>query len=245
VPVLAARSPADCFAMAFEAARLALKYMTPVVLLTDGYIANGAEPWMVPDPAAIPELTTHLARPDGQVFQAFARDPITLARKWAIPGTPGLEHRIGGLEKARNTGAVAYDPESHQGMTNERHAKVAGIADDIPLAEVMGRQDGDALVVSWGGTFGAVSTAVEEANKGGLQVAHVHLQYLNPFPRNLGELLHKYDRVIVPELNMGQLRLLLSGRFGLPVQGISQVRGKPFKVSFLVSELHRILETQK
>jgi len=245
VPVLAARSPGDCFAMAYEAARIALKYMTPVVLLTDGYIANGAEPWLIPDHAAIPEIKTNLVEPDGQAFQAYARDPITMARKWAIPGTPGFEHRIGGLEKARNTGAVAYDPENHQAMTNERHAKIAGIANDIPLAEVMGRKDADALVVSWGGTFGTVSTAVEEANKGGLPVAHVHLQYLNPFPRNLGELLLKYDRVIVPELNMGQLRLLLSGRFGIPVQGISQVRGKPFKVSFLVSELHRILETQK
>jgi 2-oxoglutarate ferredoxin oxidoreductase subunit alpha len=245
LPVLAARSPGDCFQMAFEAARIALKYMTPVVLLTDGYIANGAEPWMIPDHNAIPELTTNLASPNGEAFQAFARDPVTMARKWAIPGTPGLEHRIGGLEKARNTGAVAYDPENHQGMTNERHAKIAGIANDIPPAEVTGVKGGDALVVSWGGTFGAVSTAVEECNKAGLKVAHTHLQYLNPFPKNLVELMHQYERIIVPELNMGQLRLLLSGKFGVPVHGISQVRGKPFKISYLVSELHRILETQK
>ncbi len=245
LPVLAARSPGDCFNMAFEAARIALKYMTPVVLLTDGYIANGSEPWLIPDAKTLPELKTNLVTANDEVFQAYARDPITNARKWAVPGTPGLEHRIGGLEKAHNTGMVAYDPESHQLMTNERHAKIAGIANDIPLLEVMGDKDADALVVSWGGTFGTVSTAVEESIKAGLKIAHVHLNYLNPFPRNLGEILNSYERVIVPELNMGQLKMLLGGTFGIPVQSISQVRGKPFKVSYLASELHRILETQK
>jgi 2-oxoglutarate ferredoxin oxidoreductase subunit alpha len=244
VPVLAARSPGDCFNMALEAARIATKYMTPVILLTDGYIANGAEPWKVPDPASIPKLEVNLAKA-GEPFKPYERDPETQARKWALPGTPGLEHRIGGLEKAPVTGAVSYDPESHQSMTNQRHAKIANIANDIPLAEVTGEKDGEALVVSWGGTYGSVSTAVEEANKAGLRIAHLHLNHLNPFPRNLGEILNGFDRVIVPELNMGQLRLLLSGTFGIAVQGINQVRGKPFKVSFLVSEFHRILETQK
>ncbi len=246
LPVLAAKSPSDCFNMAVEAARIALKYMTPVVLLTDGYIANGSEPWLIPDHNAIPAMKTNLAVPvAGETFQAYARDPVSNARKWAIPGTPGLEHRIGGLEKARNTGSVAYDPENHQAMTNERHAKIAGIANDIPLAEVVGHKDGDALVVSWGGTFGTVSTAVEECIKAGLKLGHVHLNYLNPFPKNLGEILNGFDRVIVPELNMGQLKMLLGGTFGIQIQGINQVRGKPFKVSYLASELHRILETQK
>jgi 2-oxoglutarate ferredoxin oxidoreductase subunit alpha len=244
VPVLAAKSPGDCFNMAFEAGRIAMKYMTPVVLLSDGYIANGAEPWMVPDAASIPEIKPNIAK-TGEHFMPYERDSVTLARKWALPGTAGLEHRIGGLEKAVNTGGVAYDPENHQAMTNARHAKIANIANDIPLAEVTGDKSAEALVVSWGGTFGAVTTAVEECNKGGLKLAHVHLNYLNPFPRNLGEILGSYDRVIVPELNVGQLRMLLGGTFGVQIQGINQVRGKPFKISFLVSELHRILETQK
>jgi 2-oxoglutarate ferredoxin oxidoreductase subunit alpha len=244
VPVLAARSPGDCFNMALEAGRIAMKYMTPVILLSDGYIANGSEPWMVPDPASIPEIKPNIAK-TGDHFRPYERDPGTLARKWAIPGTPGLEHRIGGLEKAVDTGAVAYDPENHQAMTNLRHAKIANIANDIPLAEIHGDKSAEALVVSWGGTFGAVTTAVEECNKAGLKLAHVHLNYLNPFPRNLGEILTSYDRVIVPELNMGQLKMLLGGTFGIQIQSISQVRGKPFKISFLVSELHRILETQK
>ncbi len=244
LPVLAARSPGDCFDMAYEAARIAMKYMTPVVLLTDGYIANGSEPWLVPDPEKLPKMEIKLAQA-GEPFMAYERDPVTQARKWAIPGTPGLEHRIGGLEKAHNTGNISYDPENHQVMTNERHAKVANIANDIPLAEVVGEKDGEALVVSWGGTYGAVSTAVEECNKGGMKLGHVHLQYMNPLPRNLGDILRSYDRVIVPELNMGQLKLLLGGKYGIEIQGINQVRGKPFKISFLTSEFHRILETQK
>jgi 2-oxoglutarate ferredoxin oxidoreductase subunit alpha len=244
VPVLAARSPGDCFNMALEAARIATKYMTPVILLTDGYIANGSEPWLVPDPNAIPAMEVNIAK-EGESFRPYERDPETQARKWALPGTPGLEHRIGGLEKAPNTGTISYDPESHQAMTNQRHAKIANIANDIPLAEVAGEKDGEALVVSWGGTYGSVSTAVEEANKAGLRLAHVHLNHMNPFPRNLAGILEGFDRIIVPELNMGQLRLLLSGTFGVQIQGINQVRGKPFKVSFLVTEFTRILETQK
>jgi 2-oxoglutarate ferredoxin oxidoreductase subunit alpha len=244
VPVLAARSPSDCFNMALEAGRIAMKYMTPVILLSDGYIANGAEPWLVPDAASIPEIKPNMAK-SGEAFMPYERDPVTLARKWAVPGTAGLEHRIGGLEKAVNTGGVAYDPENHQAMTNARHAKIANIANDIPLAEIHGDKNAEALVVSWGGTFGAVTTAVEECNKGNLKLAHVHLNYINPFPRNLGEILNSYDRIIVPELNVGQLRMLLGGTFGVQIQGINQVRGKPFKISFLVSELHRILETQK
>ena len=244
MPIVAARSPGDCFDTAMEACRLAMKYMTPVILLSDGYIANGSEPWLVPDPEALPKFDLNLAKA-GEPYLPYQRDPESLARKWALPGTPGLEHRIGGLEKAQVTGGVSYDPDNHQAMTNERHAKIAAIAGDIPLAQVAGDPKAEALVVSWGGTYGAVTTAVEECNKGGLRMAHVHLTHLNPFPRNLAALLQDYDRVIVPELNMGQLRFLLSGTFGRDIQGINQVRGKPFKISYLVSELHRILETQK
>ena len=244
LPVLAARSPGDCFDMAYEAARIALKYMTPVILLTDGHIANGSEPWLIPDPEKLAAIDIQMAKP-GEVFKPYQRDPKTQARKWAVPGTPGLEHRIGGLEKAQNTGSISYDPENHHAMTLERHSKIANIANDIPLAAVDGEKDAEALIVSWGGTYGAVSTAVEECIKAGLKLAHVHLQYLNPMPRNLGEILRSYDRIIVPELNMGQLRMLLGGLYGVEIQGINLVRGKPFRISYLTTEFHRILEKQK
>ncbi len=244
LPVVAASSPGDCFDSIVEAARIALKYMTPVIFLSDGHIANGSEPWAIPDPDALPALPVNLAK-TGEEFFAYARDPETLARKWALPGTPGLEHRIGGLEKAQVTGSVSYDPDNHQAMTDERHAKIAGIAKDIPDAVLHGSQDADTLIVSWGGTWGAVSTAVEECNKAGVKLGHVHLRHLNPFPANLGELLKAHKRIIVPELNMGQLRLLLSGVFGIPAQGINQVRGKPFKISYLVSQFYRLMEKQQ
>ncbi len=244
VPVLAAASPGDCYDTIVESARIALKYMTPVIFLSDGHIANGSEPWAIPDPASLPEMPVNLAK-TGEDFFPYARDPDTLARKWALPGTPGLEHRIGGLEKAQITGSVSYDPDNHQAMTDERHAKIAGIAKDIPPAPVHGSLDADTLVVSWGGTWGAVSTAVEECNKAGLKIAHVHLRYINPFPANLGEIIKRHRRVIVPELNMGQLSLLLSGMFGIRTVGINQVRGKPFKISYLVSQFYRIMEKQQ
>ncbi len=241
MPVIAARSPSDCFNMAMEACRIAMKYMTPVILLTDGYIANGSEPWLVPEIKDLPKFEVPLAKA-GEEYLAYQRDPKTLARKWALPGTPGLEHRIGGLEKASVTGAVSYDPENHQKMTLERHAKIANIANDIPDVEVVGNAKAKTVVISWGGTYGAVSTAIDESLKTGLDIAHVHLNYLNPFPKNLESVIRSFDKVIVPELNMGQLRFLLSGTFGLPIEGINQVRGKPFKISHLVSEFHRITE---
>jgi 2-oxoglutarate/2-oxoacid ferredoxin oxidoreductase subunit alpha len=241
LPVIAARSPSDCFNMAVEACRIALKYMTPVILLTDGYLANGSEPWKIPNMDTLPKFVVPLAK-EGEPYYPYERNPETLARKWAIPGTKGLEHRIGGLEKAQKTGMVAYEPENHQAMTRERHAKVAGIADDIPLQEVTGEPESPTLIVSWGGTFGAVSTAVEESNQMGRRLAHVHLNYINPFPRNLGDILRKYRQVVVAELNMGQLRHLLSGTYGIPVRGINQVRGKPFKVSHLVQQFQNLPE---
>ena len=241
IPVICAKSPSDCFAMAFEACRLAMKYMTPVMLLTDGYIANGSEPWSIPDPGALPKVEPVLAK-SGETFFPYERNVETQARKWALPGTPGLEHRIGGLEKSQKTGMVSYDPDNHQAMTLERHNKIAGIAKDIPLQTVEGDPSASLLVVSWGGTYGTVSTAVADCNHAGIKVAHAHINYLNPFPSNLGEVLRKYRTVVVPELNMGQLKLLLSGTYGIPVQGISQVRGKPFRVSFLVDQFERILK---
>jgi 2-oxoglutarate ferredoxin oxidoreductase subunit alpha len=239
IPVIAAKSPGDCFDMAYEACRLALKYMTPVALLTDGYIANGSEPWLIPDPEVLPPIPVNLAEysPD---FQPYARDPETLARPWALPGTPGLEHRIGGLEKAQQSGRISYDPANHDAMTRERHDKVAGIAKDIPEQTIEGDESADLLVVSWGGTYGTISTAVADCNRNGIKVAHAHVKYLNPFPANLGSLLGSYEKVVVPELNMGQLRMVLSGTYGIPVEGINLVRGKPFRVSWLVDKFQRL-----
>jgi len=242
MPVIAARSPSDCFAMAVEACRLAMKYMTPVILLTDGYIANGSEPWLIPDVKNLPKFTVPLAGPSSDGFFPYERNPETMARQWALPGTSGLEHRIGGLEKSQRTGMVAYDPDNHQAMTRERHEKVAGIAKDIPLQVVGGNPDAPTLIVSWGGTYGTVSTAVDESNRMGRRLAHIHLNYINPFPINLGAILRKYRQVVVPELNMGQMRQLLSGTFGIPVRGINQVRGKPFKVSHLIHQFQNLPE---
>ena len=243
IPVIAAKSPSDCFDMAYEACRIALKYMTPVALLTDGYIANGSEPWLIPDPQSLPPIPVKLAEPVvGEEFQPYSRDPETLARPWALPGTPGLEHRIGGLEKAQQSGKISYDPGNHDAMTRERMAKVAGIANDIPAQTVEGDASADVAVVSWGGTYGTISTAVSDCNRNGIKVAHIHLQYINPFPANLGALLGAYKKIVVPELNMGQLRLVLSGTYGIPVEGINLVRGKPFRVSWLVDKFQRIVK---
>jgi 2-oxoglutarate ferredoxin oxidoreductase subunit alpha len=245
LPIVAAKSPSDCFNMAYEATRIALKYMTPVVLLTDGYIANGSEPWLIPDPDALPFILTNRAvSPAAGVteFMPYLRNPETLARPWPIPGTPGLEHRIGGLEKAQHTGKISYDPQNHDTMTRERAAKVAGIAKDIPAQTVEGDPSADVLVVSWGGTYGAVSTAVSDCNTHDIKVAHAHIQYMNPFPANLGEILTSYKKVVIPELNMGQLRLILSGTYGIPAIGINLVRGKPFRISYLVDKFERIVK---
>jgi 2-oxoglutarate ferredoxin oxidoreductase subunit alpha len=241
VPVLAACTPGDCFHMAYEAARIAMKYMTPVILLTDGYIANGSEPWLIPNPDTLEPIVPPMAK-TGESYLPYERDEKTMARRWALPGTPGLEHRIGGLEKAQKTGLVSHDPENHHSMTVQRHRKISGIAADIPLQTVEGNKSASTLVVSWGGTYGAVSNAVEECNKHGLAIAHAHLRYMNPFPSNLGSLLKKYKTIIIPELNVGQLRLLLCGTFGIPALGVNMVRGKPFKVTTLVEEFHALAE---
>ena len=242
IPVIAARSPGDCFDVAIEAWRIATRFMTPVILLSDGYIANGSEPWLIPDADALPKIeVTHPGPPqDGEAFMPYARNE-RLARPWAIPGTEGLMHRVGGLEKQDITGNVSYDPANHQHMTNVRATKVANIADDVPLQEVSGPESGDLLVLSWGGTYGANTTAVKKCQKLGLSVAHAHLRYLNPFPKNLGEILDRYEKVLVPELNMGQLRMLIRDRFLKDAIGYNKVQGKPFTVAELVGKIQETI----
>jgi 2-oxoglutarate ferredoxin oxidoreductase subunit alpha len=238
MPVLAACTPADCFVAATEAARIATSFMIPVMLLTDGYIANGSEPWRVPDLSELSATpVVHRTEPEG--FAPYKRDPVTLARPWAVPGTPGLEHRIGGLEKQDGTGNVSYDPANHEHMVRLRADKVRRIEDAIPPLEVFGDADG-LLVVSWGGTYGSVRTAVEEARAQGLRVGHLHLRWLNPFPKNLDELLLGAERVLVCELNLGQLVQILRARFLVDALSYAQVQGKPFKVSALLARIQTL-----
>ncbi len=242
MPVIAASSPADCFDVALEAWRLAVRYMTPVVLLSDGYIANGSEPWRVPRVDDLPQIEIQhpTAKDNGEPFHPYERNE-RLARPWAIPGTIGLEHRIGGLEKQDVTGNVSYDPLNHQHMVNVRAQKVANIANDIPLQTVSGEETGDLLVLSWGGTYGACETAVRNLQEDGYRVSHVHLRYLNPLPRNLEELLRAFDRVLIPELNMGQLRMLIRSRFLIDAEGLNKVQGKPFAVREIIQHIKQTL----
>src|SRR6202050_3569378 len=204
IPVLAAATPGDCFWIALEASRIALKYMIPVIVLSDGYLANGAEPWRIPDVSEIPAIPVKFeTNPEG--YLPYRRDPVTLARPWAIPGTKGLEHRLGGLEKQETTGNVNYEPLNHEKMVRLRAAKVEAIAQDVPDAEIAGDENGDLLIVSWGSTYGAITAALKAQRILGRRVGHVHLRYLNPLPRNLGDILARFERVLVPEMNMGQL----------------------------------------
>src|SRR5579862_7917807 len=244
VPVIAAQSPSDCFHAAIEAARIAVTYRTPVILLSDGYLANGSEPWLIPDVATLPDLSTQFAfaAADGEDFQPFRRDPETLARPWAIPGTPGLEHRIGGIEKADVTGNIDYDPDNHDLMVRTRAAKVEGIAASIPPLEV-DDPSGNArlLVLGWGSTYGSIGAAIRRARREGHEVAQAHLRHLNPFPSNLGEVLRRYDKVLVPEINLGQLALLLRGKFLVDVISYNRVRGLPFRAAELAEAIEEVL----
>jgi 2-oxoglutarate ferredoxin oxidoreductase subunit alpha len=242
LPVISTATAADCFEVAIEAVRIATRYMTPVLLLTDGYLANASEPWRIPDLAGIAPFPVRFrSEPEG--FQPYLRDPGTLSRPWALPGTPGLEHRIGGIEKAYDSGNISYDPENHQKMTDVRAAKVAGIANDIPLQQVSaGADSGRIAVVGWGSTFGPIQQAVNILAARGKSVSHIHIRYLNPFPRNLGELLRRFDCVLVPEMNAGQLVTMLRAAYLVPAEKLSQVTGKPFKVSDLVAAISRRLE---
>ncbi|OGU03686.1 MAG: 2-oxoglutarate ferredoxin oxidoreductase subunit alpha [Gemmatimonadetes bacterium RBG_16_66_8] len=242
--VIAASAPTDCFEVGIEAVRLATKYMTPVIVLTDGYLANAAEPWRIPDVGAVvPFPVTFRTDPEG--FHPYARDPVTLARPWAIPGTPGLEHRIGGIEKNYDSGHLSYEPENHQKMTDTRAAKIAGIANDIPLQDVcLGTPGGQLVVVGWGSTYGPIHQAIRQLRAEGLDVAHIHVRYLNPFPRNLGELLRGFKKILVPEMNNGQLVNVLRAMYLVPAEGLPKVTGKPFKIGEIAAAARAHLEAK-
>jgi len=251
VPVVAAMSPSDCFDAAIEAARIALKYRTPVYLLSDAYLANGSEPWLLPDVATLPDISTTFATEPNSVgtdgkgeFLPYLRDEKTLARPWAVPGTPGLEHRVGGLEKADRTGNISYDPDNHDLMTRLRAHKVAGIAGDIPELEV-DDPDGDAsvLVLGWGGTYGPIAAGCRRVRANGRKVAQAHLRHLNPFPRNTGEVLRRYDKVLVPEMNLGQLLKLVRAEFLVDAAGYNRVTGLPLRASEVADAIEAMVGT--
>ena len=238
--VVAPATPAECFTYAVEAWRLALRYMTPVVYLSDAFLGTGAEPWLLPSVDDLPEIAVPNAT-DRAGFHPYSRDPVTLARPWAVPGTPGLEHRIGGLEKADISGNVSYDPDNHHRMQMLRQAKIAGIADDIPTLEVYGPESGELLILGWGSTYGAIRSAVERLRARGRSVAHAHLRYLNPFPRNTETVVRSYRHVLIPEVNLGQLLLLIRGRYLVDAVGYNRVRGKPFRIAEIEQEAERLL----
>jgi 2-oxoglutarate ferredoxin oxidoreductase subunit alpha len=244
IPVVAPATPGECFTLAIDASRIALKYMTPVAYLSDAFVANGAEPWRIPSLDDLPDISVENAVKGDGPFLPYSRDPETLARPWAIPGTPGLEHRIGGLEKADGLGNVSYDPENHHRMTLLRAQKVAGIARDIPPLETFGEDGGDLLILGWGSTYGAIRSAVERLVADGRKVGHAHLRYLNPFPANTGEVIARYRTVLVPELNLGQLAFMLRGTYLANAVAYNRVRGKPFRIQEIVDEAERILETR-
>jgi 2-oxoglutarate/2-oxoacid ferredoxin oxidoreductase subunit alpha len=243
IPVIAASSPKDCFDIALEATRIATRYMTPVVVLSDGYIANGSEPWKLPQVEDLPDLRVEF-HTDAEGFRPYARNPETLARPWAIPGTPGLEHRIGGLEKENVTGNVSYDPVNHENMVHLRAEKVARIANDIPDVQVVGDLEGELLVLGWGSTAGAITGAVNTARHQGLSVSRTHLRHLNPFPKNLGEVLSRFDKVLVPEMNLGQLALLLRARYLKDIISLTKIKGLPFTRQEILEKILQILEPQ-
>ena len=240
VAIVAPATPSDCFWMAMEAFRLATTYMTPVFFLSDGYLGNGSEPWRIPALDELPRMAVTFARA-GEPFEPYLRDERTLARPWAVPGTPGLEHRIGGLEKAHISGDVSYDPDNHERMVKLRAAKIARIADDIPDLTVEGPATGDLLVLGWGSTYGAITEAAREARRRGKSVASAHLRYLNPFPKNLGTVLGSYRRVLIPEMNLGQLALLVRARYLVDALSLPKVQGQPFKTGEISERINEIL----
>ncbi len=250
LPVIAAYSPSNCFEVAIEAARLALTYRTPVILLSDGYLANGSEPWLLPDVDALEPIPVTFATEPNHVgadgepeFWPYLRDPETLARPLALPGTPGLMHRIGGIEKEDGSGNISYDPANHGRMVDLRAAKIAGIARDLPPLEVVGdADDAELLIVGWGSTWGAISGAVDRVRSRGRKVAQIHLMHLNPFPPNLGEVLRRYPKVLVPEMNLGQLSRLLRAEFLVDARSVSKVKGVPFTAGELETEILEALD---
>ncbi len=240
IPILAASTPGDCFWIALEASRIALKYMVPVIVLSDGYLANGAEPWRIPKVSEIPQIPTHFeTNPQG--FLPYKRDPQTLSRPWAIPGTPGLEHRIGGLEKQDVTGNVNYEPLNHEKMVRLRAAKVEAVGQDVPDVVPAGDPDGDLLIIGWGSTYGAITAALKAQRDAGHRIGHVHLRYLNPLPRNLGDVMARYRKVLVPEMNMGQLSLILRAKYLVDVEGYNKIQGQPFKQAELEAKIEEVI----
>ncbi|NJK89674.1 MAG: hypothetical protein HC923_09900 [Myxococcales bacterium] len=236
VVVVAPATPSECFDIMFEAFRLALRAMVPVFVLSDGFLANGSEPWRIPDVSALPRLDVRFHE-DRAEFHPYRRDPVSLARIWAKPGTPGLEHRIGGIEKGYDTGHISYDPENHQHMVQVREEKIARLADILPALEIDGPEAGPLLVVGWGSTFGSIRQAVRSLRSEGRSVSHVHLRHLNPLPNDLGTILKRFERVVVPELNLGQLTMVLRARYLIDAVALSKVKGRPFMVDELVEAL--------
>lgn len=241
LPILSASTPAECFDMTIEAARIALKYMTPVILLTDGYLGQSSEEWKIPDYNSIPEIKVEFYKnPD---YQPYRRNPETLARYWAVPGTPGLEHRIGGLEKEDITGIVSQEPLNHQRMVEIRAKKIKRIANDIPNAEMLGDEDANLLIIGWGSTYGAIKAAFDKLRAQGHKLAYVHLRYLNPFPKNLGSIINKFDKIFVPENNLGQLSFILQGTYLKPVIGFHKIQGKTFLSQEIENKILEILKS--
>jgi 2-oxoglutarate ferredoxin oxidoreductase subunit alpha len=242
MPVIACKSPGDCFDVAVEAWRIAARLMTPVMILSDGYIANGSEPWKIPDMNAYPKIEIKHPGPlaPGEKFMPYKRDEL-LARPWALPGTPTLMHRVGGIEKQDVTGNINYEPANHQHMVNTRAKKVENAAELIDPAKVVGAESGDLLVLSWGGTYGACKTAAETCHRQGLSVGHVHLRWVNPFPKNLGEVIGKFKKVLIPELNMGQLRTLVRAKYLVDAVGLNKVQGRPFAVAEVMAKIKEVI----
>jgi 2-oxoglutarate ferredoxin oxidoreductase subunit alpha len=240
IPVIAASSPGDCFWVALEASRIALKYMVPVIVLSDGYLANGAEPWRIPNVEDLPEIPV-LFETNPEDFHPYRRNQETLARPWAIPGTPGLEHRLGGLEKQDVTGNISYDPINHEHMVRLRAAKVEAIAQDIPDLVPEGDSSGDLLIVAWGSTHGPITAALNTQRGKGARIGHVHLRHLNPLPRNLGEVIKRFKKVLVPEMNMGQLSMILRAKYLVDAIGYNKIQGKPFKQSEIEDKIQELV----
>ena len=243
IPIIAASTPGDCFYAAYEAARIAVKYMTPVVLLSDGYLANGSEPWKIPNVKDLDSIDVKFAKNTKKEsdFLPYERDEKTLSRPWAIPGTPGLEHRVGGLEKAENTGHVSYDPDNHQRMVELRQEKVNRIQNDISKTEVFGDKNGDVLIISWGGTYGSCRSAVETLHEEGKSVAHAHLRWISPLPKDLGEIIIKFKNVLVPEINMGQLIKLIRSEYLVDAKGLNQVTGRPISATRIIENVNQLI----
>jgi 2-oxoglutarate ferredoxin oxidoreductase subunit alpha len=242
IPIIAAATPADCFECAYEAVRIAIKYMTPVILMTDGQLANGAEPWLLPDVDKLPEIRVEF-RTDPNGFLPYSRDEKTLARPWAVPGTPGLMHRLGGITGENLTGNISYSPANHELMIRTRARKIAAITQEIPPTQIFGDPDGgDLVVLGWGSTFGPIREAVKSVREKGRKVSHIHLRYLNPLPRDLADQLRKFKQVMVAEMNMGQLLKIIRAEYLIDAFGYNKIQGRPFKVNELATRINRALE---